>query len=203
MPTPNPPRRARHRLAERRLSVGAALLALIIGLPALAEPTDYSKIPGYVDSSTFVDLAGGEDAIRVQVTIPPSILRIVTAGMAEEMGEAIKGIHALHAVIVALDGGSAKTEARDVIRSMRKRLEKNGWQQLALIKEEDAEVHVLILEGGEVIRGLLVLVMDADEGRLVFANIAGELDLEAIAQLGEQLDFPGLQDLDDLGSAKE
>jgi hypothetical protein len=43
-----------------------------------------------------------------------------------------------------------------------------------------------------------VLVMDADEGQLVFANIAGELDLEAIGQLGEHLDFPGLQDLEDL-----
>ena len=195
-------RRARQRLEKRRRFVGVALLTVLIGLPAAAQPTDYSKIPGYVDSSIFVDLAGGEDAIRVQVTIPPSILKMVMAGFAEEMGDdmgqAIKGVHALHAVIVALDNGNAQTEARDVIRSMRKRLEKNGWHQLALIKEEDGEVHVLILESGESIRGLLVLVMDADEGQLVFANIAGELDLEAIGQLGEHLDFPGLQDLEDL-----
>jgi len=194
----NPPRRARHRLAERRLSVGAALLALLFGLPSLAESTDYSKIPGYVDSSTFIDLAGGEDAIRVQVTIPPSILRIVTKSLAEEMGDAVTGVHALHAVIVALDDGATTTEAREVIRSMRKRLEKKGWHQLALIKDADGEVHVLILEGEESILGLLVLVMDTDEGQLVFANIAGDLDLAAIEKIGEQMDIPGLQDLEDL-----
>jgi len=178
--------------------VGVALVALLIGVPCFAEATDYSDIPGYVDSSTFIELAGGEDAIRVQVTIPPSILRVVTKGLAEELGEAVTGVHALHAVIVALDNGAAQAKAREVIRSMRKRLEKKGWHQLALIKDEDGEVHVLILEGGESIRGLLVLVVDTDEDQLVFANIAGELDLAAIEKIGEQMDIPGLQDLEDL-----
>lgn len=198
MLTHNSFRQKRPNIAPSRSRAGVALVALLIGVPCFAAGTDYSDIPGYVDSSTFIELAGGEDAIRVQVTIPPSILRIVTKSLAEELGDAVTGVHALHAVIVALDDGATRTEAREVIRAMRKRLEKKGWHQLALIKEDESEVHVLILEGAESIRGLLVLVMDTDEGQLVFANIAGDLDLAAIEKIGEQMDIPGLQDLEDL-----
>jgi len=198
MLTHNSLRQERPNLAPPLARIGVALVVLMTGVPCFAATTDYSEIPGYVDSATFIELAGGEDAIRVQVTIPPSILRIVTKSLAEELGDAVTGVHALHAVIVALDDGATRTEAREVIRSMRKRLEKKGWHQLALIKEDESEVHVLILEGDESIRGLLVLVMDTDEGQLVFANIAGDLDLAAIEKIGEQMDIPGLQDLEDL-----
>jgi hypothetical protein len=191
-------RQKRPTAATPRSRAGFALVALLIGVPCFAATTDYSDIPGYVDSSTFIELAGGEDAIRVQVTIPPSILGIVTKKLAEDLGDAVTGLQALHAVIVELDEGETRNEAREVIRSMRKRLEKKGWHQLALIKDVDGEVHVLILEGGESIRGLLVLAMDTDEGQLVFANIAGELDLAAIEKIGEQMDIPGLRDLEDL-----
>ena len=44
--------------------------------------------------------------------------------------------------------------------------------------------------------GLVVLVSGQD-GELVFANIAGDIDLAAIAKLGPRLDIPGLELLDD------
>ena len=44
------------------------------------------------------------------------------------------------------------------------------------------------------ILGLVVMVA-GDDNEFVFANIAGTLNLAAIAKLGESLDIPGLDEL--------
>jgi hypothetical protein len=40
------------------------------------------------------------------------------------------------------------------------------------------------------------MVIDMEEGEMVFANIAGKLDLAAIQSIGDSLEIPGLEDLD-------
>ena len=55
---------------------------------------------------------------------------------------------------------------------------------------------MLVLSDGEVIQGLTVMVIDMEEGELVFANIAGTLDLAAIQEIGDGLGIPGIEDLD-------
>jgi hypothetical protein len=40
------------------------------------------------------------------------------------------------------------------------------------------------------------MIIDMEEGELVFANIAGTLDLAAIEAIGGGLGIPGLEDLE-------
>ena len=58
---------------------------------------------------------------------------------------------------------------------------------------------MLALSDGEAIQGLVVMVVDRSEeggAELVFANIAGAIDLAAIQQIGEGFNVPGLDGLD-------
>ena len=40
------------------------------------------------------------------------------------------------------------------------------------------------------------MIVDTDEGQMVFANIAGELDLSALEEIGDQFGVPQLGDID-------
>jgi len=42
----------------------------------------------------------------------------------------------------------------------------------------------------------MVFSVEDDEPVLVFANIAGVIDMKALEDLGEELDLPGLDELD-------
>ena len=73
------------------------------------------------------------------------------------------------------------------LRTAVDRLESEGWNRLVSIREGGSEeVAVLSLEGGGLIRGLTVLVLDGDEAVLV--NLVGEMRPEAMGRLLGSLD---------------
>jgi len=69
-----------------------------------------------------------------------------------------------------------------------------------VVREKEARINVYIRNDDEVIDGLVVLVVDPEESRVVFANIAGRIDLADLGKLSDTLDVPGL---DALGEAVE
>ena len=64
-------------------------------------------------------------------------------------------------------------------------------------EHEDADIRVLVLNDETSLSGLVVMVLERSEGELIFANVAGLLDLEAIQKLGDKMNIPGLSDLED------
>ncbi len=150
--------------------------------------------PGYVDSSPFKEIAG-EDAVTVEINISGALLK--TIGRADpDLYELIGGLESIHAVVLDLGSSGATERARKTILDVEKRLQKQGWERIALVREEDGEVRILVLADGEAIQGLAVMIIDMDEGEMIFANIAGELDLAAIQSIGDSLEIPGLDDLE-------
>ena len=84
-----------------------------------------------------------------------------------------------------------------MIRDISKQLKAQDWELVARLKEAAGEeVHVLVLNIDEKIEGMVVMVIDDSE--LVFANIAGTIDMEAISKIGEGFGIPGLSDLGNL-----
>jgi hypothetical protein len=77
-------------------------------------------------------------------------------------------------------------------------LTESRWQRLARIRDETSEVAVLVLNDDEVIQGLVVLITDHASHSVVFTNVAGVLDLQALSTLGEHLEVPGLEDLEEV-----
>ena len=82
------------------------------------------------------------------------------------------------------------------MRATESKLLERGWIRLAKIKDGSEQVSVLILSDDEAIHGLTVMVSDTGDGSFVFANVVGSIDLAAIQRLGEQMNIPGLDQLE-------
>ena len=93
--------------------------------------------------------------------------------------------------------------ARRLVQDTTKRLQDSGWEAIVRVKEKTSTVSVLTKAAGTEgkIHGLAVLVVETDESdpQVVFANIAGTLDMAQLSQLssssGLRLEIPGLDQL--------
>ena len=178
-----------------------AILLVLAGLPTLAAG-DSTKQRGYVDGKAFVE-AVGDDAVSVEVSLSGALLEILTK-VDEDLHELAGGLRSIHAVVLSVEDSGNRETLGAVIRDTRKRLSRDGWDTLATIREDGGMVQVMVLTDDDDIQGLVVMV--EDEGEFVFVNIAGMLDLAKLALLGEGMDLPGLevlQELEELGDEGE
>lgn len=162
------------------------------------QSSDARRHPGYVDGSDFAKMAG-EDADLIEVSVEGPLLKMVAKGLSDqqpELADIIGGIVSVNAIVIDSPSkekgkaGDISRAARDLADSLR---DKN-WQQLARIREKgDTNVIVLAHMEDEAIDGLVVLVVEGDE--FVFVNIAGRIDIGKIAEVGMNLDMPGIQDI--------
>ncbi len=179
-----------------RLALGRSWLAAIaLGMAGTVLAADSTQVPGYVDKTPFVEL-GGDDSLRVEVNVHKSLIKLFCAGLDAELKEVACGLDSIGAVILELEDKASRDAAKALVDQTAKDLKKKGWERLALVREDDAVVHVMVLNDEESISGLVVMVIDHSGGEVVFTNIAGELNLEAMQQLAEELDIPGLRELD-------
>lgn len=170
-------------------------LAAAMGIVGLtdASASEPSKHRGYVDGSVFAELAEDDDRL-IEVTIRGPLLKIASKAIAiedEALGEFLDQIVSINAVIVETDKDVDRV-AR-LIREITERLEDRDWERLARIREDDTNITVYVLYDDEVIDGITVFVSEGDE--IVFANIAGRIDLALIGNLGSKLHIPGLKAL--------
>jgi len=161
-----------------------------MAFPAFAAERD--KLPGYVDGSRFLDLAG-EHTTTVEVNFHGALLKAIL-GIDPDLKKLAGGLESIQAVILTFEEKGPATKALELMRQTEERLVDSKWEALTRIKEGSSRITVLVLADEEEISGLVVLV--ADEGEIVFANIAGTIDLAALARLGEQFDIPGLDQVD-------
>jgi len=167
--------------------------ALLLGAGAFA-----GGHPGHIDSSKLVELAGGDDVVSLEIHLSGGLLKAV-AKVDPDLYELVKNVYGIDAVILELPNAAAAEKARKAIRSTGQQLAAKGWERVARIRDGSEEVQVLVLNVDEKIDGLVVMVIDAsDGGEVVFANIAGTIDLAAIQQIGEGFGIPGLEDLEEL-----
>lgn len=176
--------------AKRFLRHAAAAAVLATAFPASADP---AKVAGYVDGADFVRLAG-EESISVEINFSGALLKAVTR-FDPELAALVSGLESVHAVILTLDDEKTTEALRAKVGEKYRQLAGRGWERLGLVRGEGQQVQVLVLNDEETIRGLVVMVVDEKEKQMVFANVAGVLDLASIEQIGESMDLPGLSDL--------
>lgn len=166
---------------------------LLAGMPgALAAG---KRSPGWIDSSPFID-AFGDEAVSVEVSLGGALLKTL-CGIDPELKEMCGGLDSIYALILALEDSDKGDLARTMMRDTERKLVRDGWEILARVRDEDGEFKILTLSDGEAIEGLLVMGIEREGPSLVFANISGLLDLAAIAEIGEELDIPGLDRIGD------
>jgi len=180
-----------------RVLATLGLVCLLLGSPVLSESKKAPPGPGFVDGTSLIDIVG-DDAVVVEVSLGKSLLKMMT-GSSSDLDEQLGGLESIYALIVDLSDADAAGRARAEVREIERRLIDDGWERIARIKETDAEIKVLVLmHDEEMIEGLVVMIfsLEDDEPVLVFANIAGLIDMKSLENLGEDLDLPGLDQLD-------
>lgn len=179
--------------------VPLAALALILSVPAAgaAEGAAASSGPGYVDGKDFRAMIDESQEV-VEVNLEGAILQAL-AGRAsnEEDAAATKELFgklkSIHAVIGTVKG--PKSAAFALVQALDQKLVSQGWQRITRIKDESDCISVLTHTTGDKIDGLVTLIFSQDDGELVFANLAGEIDINKLGEIGERLNVPGLDHL--------
>jgi hypothetical protein len=186
--------------------LAAALgLALAAWSPARSAP----RHPGLIDLQAFKELAGADDEIT-EINLGRELLGALATGMEDPAAaRLLEGIVSVRAVVIGLadaDQGRPMAErvrgARELVEGTTSRLLKDGWEALVRVREKTSSVSVLTLASSAQgkIDGLAVLVVDLGDGdsgkaEIVFANIAGTLDMAQMRRLSNGLELPGLDRL--------
>jgi hypothetical protein len=178
--------------------VGAILATLLL----FVGPASAAGIRGCIDNDDFIDLAG-DDAVMMEINLSGALLSALSR-IDPELHQLVTGLKSIQAVILDLSSGGESAEldealvarARRLASATDKSLRGRGWERIARVRDGGDEIKVLVLNDDEVINGLVVMVLDKDDGQLVFANICGTLDLAAIQAIGEGFDIPGLDQID-------
>ncbi len=182
-----------------RLFLVAAGIGLVLAgaLPAAAgEPEPPPR--GVVDAS-FLDrfVPRDDDGTFVEVSLTGPLLELaaqVLEGQDPELAGMVRGLRSVTTRVIELpDDPDRAAQATRALREVADRLRKKGWQPLARVRDGGDEVHVLLLPGGKTVDGLTVMVRSSD-GELVFANIAGKIDLARLGEVLRNLDVPGMDE---------
>jgi len=168
-------------------------MLLAVGL-ALAPSAAAQRGPGYVGSQSFIDIAG-DDGVTVQVSVGKSLIGLIT-GSDPELGKLLGGLESVEMVILDLNRRGVADRARAALRETESHLLERRWERLVLVREDETDLRVLVLNDEKNIQGLVVMIIDTDEGQMVFANIAGNLDLSSLEEIGDTFGVPHLGDID-------
>ena len=168
----------------------AAMLAA--GVAGAVDP-EVARLEGYVDGSSFAALSDPEGS-RVEISLPGKILRPFCGALKSQDPEldVACGLEWIGAVILEFEEATPNLQrARALVEKTESGLQAKGWERLAVVQEKDELVRVLMLVSGDKVQGLVVFVVGADE--IVFANVAGDIDMNRLGALAERMDIPGLE----------
>ncbi len=173
-------------------------LSLAVCLLAAAGFSPLQAGEGYVDPELFIDL-GGEDDLTLEINISGALLNLMSkslAGADQDMADTVAGLHSIHAVILSLDTEAKQLRGKELVRSMEKQLRRSAWDRIARVQDDEGNLSVWILGTEDTVDGVTVLIRGKQDGEIVFVNIDGTIDLAKLEELGESLNLPGLDNLE-------
>ncbi len=167
-------------------------LALIAAAPATFS-ADVSS-GGFVDGKKFRALID-ESKDVVEVNLDGAILQaIAKAGSgdkdAHDADDLFTKLKSIHAVIGTVKGSASDAQA--LVQKTDQSLVGSGWQRITRITDATSSVSVLTHTVGDKVDGLVALIFDSEDNELVFANLAGEIDVTRLGEIGHKFNISGL-----------
>ncbi|WP_439100251.1 DUF4252 domain-containing protein [Congregibacter sp.] len=170
-----------------------ALILCLLLTPASAYSADAASadLPGYVDFSTLSNEYG---EARVTVNLGGSILKLVGAMQHDDPAarETLKNLDYIRVQVYDTAGDTAVAASR--MDGVSAKLLNAQWEQIVRVKEAGERVHVFVKEGGDRIKGLMIMAVDSEEA--VFVNILGDIDPAHLETVVSQMNVVGNIDLD-------
>ena len=162
-------------------------------ISVLAQSTDVTKEPGYVD---FGDLTAFENSTKVTEVILDEDLLSVLATMSDvddpNIMSILNGIRLVKANIYEISDEN-KDLLKKKINEIDSKLSNTKWKRIVKTRSEDEMANVYIkLNNDKQIVGLAVTNFEKD-GEAAFVNIVGNIDLATIGKLGKKFGVPQLE----------
>jgi hypothetical protein len=165
--------------------------AFVIGLAAVLLSGCGLTAPRSNDGYADLDSLGVFDVDNtLTLSIGPSLLRFAARHTDEdpETQALLRNLDGVRIRIYEIDGDAQRVAGR--VDSMGMKLQQQGWEPVAVLREADETVHMLMkpVEGrdGQRIAGLTVLV--ADQHEAVVVNVMGDLKPEFFSDTMVALD---------------
>jgi len=169
-----------------------ATLLLVLGL--IASPTQAQSTleehPGYFPLDEVEILP--RDNLSIEINLRNPLLKMVALAADDEpeLADIISDLEGIRVLIGPLEGLDPEA-VRSNIRSAADRLDKQNWQSIIRVREDDEEIYIYAMEKGGEIQGLTVLMLDDEEATLI--NLVGTIHPEDLTGLGRGLDLPQLE----------
>lgn len=181
---------------------GSVLLLLLLApVTALAADPPPASSPALLFDEKFIAEFADPDGELVEINIPAGMLQGLSKGLTAEepaAARALGGLTGVRALVITVKP-ELQEAAFSRVRTLSEELVAKGYQPIARVRDKESTVTVLsgrTVPGGK-IEGLVVLVFDRSDRELVFCEIGGVFDLAQLGAITDQLDLPGLDEVED------
>lgn len=152
----------------------------------------------------FSKYAGEEGFTSVHVTADlfelMSSIKIEGDAEMDQMKEALKGLKGIQ--VLAYESNEGQYDGSKLFAEAEDQLNVNAYRELVRVKDGAENVRIMARDLGEgMISQMLILVGSPEE--FVYVSIDGDLDLNALMEMGDGMGLEGLDQLEKLKEEKE
>ncbi len=174
-------------LVRKGLSVALALLVSVPvwGFTSAKLNVDMEELEGQADEVVEVNLEG-------KSLEQGSKLLAIRDGISGSFKSLLGGLTGVYRKTFRFAGG--KTYESDSVRHIHEKMAKEGWSKMVDVQDIQKKEGVTIYSYSEDAGVKGVTVIATDPGEVTVVNIVGqEVDLEALAEIGEKLGLPAMK----------
>lgn len=179
---------------RKAMRIYLCVLGLLLALGTARAGENIEDKPGYVDFGLITVPEEAETSIEVFIKGP--LLRMVSAATRRdepELAEMVDKIDLIRVQVFSVEE-EERPRAREEIAALAGKMEAEGWEKVARIREKDELIHVYLRAKGEEIAGLLVMGFEEDD-EVIFVNIVGDIDPAEIGRIGSKFNISPLDSL--------
>lgn len=148
---------------------------------SLGTNTSYAQSAGLV---TFDDLSKEYGEAKVEINLSKQLLGLIGAFSKKENPELSELASNIDSITVRVYNITDDAQAAlNLIDKTTKRLKKDSWLPIVSVNEEGEKVRIFSKSTGEVMDGMVVMVVDTNSKEAVFINLVGQIDPARIHDL--------------------
>ncbi len=172
-----------------------ALVVVLATINLMAQTSDVTKEPGYVD---FGDLSFLEDGGKVtEIILDEDLLSALATISSEEdpnIMAILNGLKLVKANVFEITDDN-ESYLKEKVDKVDKELMNKGWKRIVKTRsdEEIANIYIKQNQDKQII-GLVVTSVGKDD-EAAFVNIVGKIDLATIGKLGKKFNVPTLENV--------
>ena len=153
--------------------------------------------PRHADGFAELESLGPFDVDNtVTISIGPTLLHFAASHIEDdpELAAMLRGLDGIRIRVYEIDGSASRVSTR--IRGMSQELRDDGWEPVALVREQEEVMHFLVKVHDGKLCGLTLLTSDG-ESEAVVINLMGEIQPEQFSEvmLALDVDAPGATDV--------